>query len=263
MRWQICHFIGLESAPRLGSEASVTNLARLDGVHWKSMKQWLLIDADDTLWENNIYFEQAFEQFVDFLDHSSLTPPQVREVLDEIETANIKLHGYGAANFGRNLQQCFVKLSERRYNELDLKMVLGFAGAILERPMEVIEGVEETLEYLCDRRRLLLFTKGHPEEQKLKLDRSGLERFFEHCEIVQEKDAENYCRVVEAHAMDPQETWMVGNSAKSDINPALEAGLNAVLVPHRHTWSLEKAEIVSGPGRLLVVEQFSDLRKYF
>ena len=227
------------------------------------MPQWLLIDADDTLWENNIYFEQAFEQFVDFLNHSSLTPTQVREVLDDIETANIKLHGYGSANFGRNLQQCFMKLAERSYGEEDLKMVLGFAGAILERPMEVIEGVEQTLEYLSARHRLLLFTKGHPEEQKLKLDRSGLARYFEHCEIVKEKDAENYRRVVATHAMAPDQTWMVGNSPKSDINPALEAGLNAVLVPHRYTWSLEMEEISSGPGCLLVVGRFEDLKKYF
>jgi putative hydrolase of the HAD superfamily len=227
------------------------------------MPHWLLIDADDTLWENNIYFEQAFEQFTDFLNHSSLTPAQVREVLDEIELTNIKLHGYGSANFGRNLQQCFQKLAERPYNEADLRMVVRFAGAILERPMEVIEGVEETLEYLRERRRLLLFTKGHPDEQKLKLDRSGLAHFFESCEIVREKDAANYRRAVEAHGMDPQETWMVGNSPKSDINPALEAGLNAVLVPHRHTWSLEKEEIATGPGKLVVVERFADLRRYF
>ena len=228
------------------------------------MPGWLLIDADDTLWESNVYFEEAFAQFVEFLDHSHLSPAQVREVLDEIETANIKLHGYGAANFGRNLQECFRKLAERAFDDRDLKIVLGFAGAILERPMEVIEGVEETLAYLRSRRRLLLFTNGHPEEQKLKLDRSGLERYFERAEVVKEKDAANYGRVTERHGMDPADTWMVGNSPKSDINPALEAGLNAVLVPHRHTWSLEKQEISrAGPGRLVVVERFADLREYF
>ncbi len=231
------------------------------------MRDWLLIDADDTLWENNIYFEQAFEQFVEFLDHSRLSPAEIREVLDEIETANIKLHGYGCANFGRNLQECFRRLAERPYGDGDLAMVLGFAGAILERPMEVIEGVEDTLRYLAGRRRLLLFTKGHPEEQKLKLDRSGLGRYFEDCEVVKEKDAGNYRRVVEAKNLDPEATWMVGNSPKSDINPALEAGLNAVLVPHPHTWSLEKQEIVPPrdrrAGRLLIVERFADLQRYF
>ncbi len=227
------------------------------------MREWLLIDADDTLWENNVYFEQAFEQFVEFLDHSSLSAAQVREALDEIETANIRLHGYGAANFGRNLQECFRKLAQRPYGDDDLKVVLGFAGAILDRPMEVIDGVEETLDYLRGRRRLLLFTKGHPDEQKLKLDRSGLATYFEHCEVVKEKDAGNYRCVVESHGMNPAETWMAGNSPKSDVNPALAAGLNAILIPHPRTWSLEKQELIAGPGRLLVVERFSDLRKHF
>ena len=77
------------------------------------MRHWLLIDADDTLWENNVYFEEAFEQFVRYLDHSRLSPAEVRQVLDDIETANIKLHGYGSANFGGNLQECFQKLAER------------------------------------------------------------------------------------------------------------------------------------------------------
>jgi len=227
------------------------------------MREWLLIDADDTLWENNVYFEQAFEQFAEFLNHSSLSPDQVRETLDEIELANIQLHGYGSANFGRNLQECFLKLAERPYAEADLGIVTGFARAILDRPMEVIEGVEETLAYLCGRRRLLLFTKGHPEEQKLKLDRSGLGPYFECCQIVPEKDAPSFRRVAEAHGIIAENTWMVGNSPKSDINPALAAGLNAVLVPHHRTWSLEKQVIVPGIGRLLVVERFADLREYF
>ncbi len=227
------------------------------------MRNWLLIDADDTLWENNIYFEQAFEQFVEFLGHSCLSAAEVREILDDIERENIKLYGYGAANFGRNLRQCFTRLAERPYGEHDLRIVQGFAEAILERPVEVMEGVEETLAYLAGRRRLLLFTKGQAEEQRLKLDRSGLGRYFERCEIVKEKDADHYRRVICAHAMDPGRTWMVGNSPKSDINPALEAGLNAVLVPHARTWPLEDAEIVQGNGRLLVVDRFSDLRRHF
>jgi putative hydrolase of the HAD superfamily len=227
------------------------------------MRQWLLIDADDTLWENNIYFEEAFEQFVDFLDHSSLSPVEVRAVLDEIETANIKLHGYGSENFGRNLQACYRALAERPHGDGELEQVRGFARAILERPMEVIDGVEETLGYLQTRRRLLLFTKGHPEEQKLKLDRSGLGHYFESCEVVKEKDTANYRRVAAHHSMDPAATWMVGNSPKSDINPALEAGMNAVLVPHARTWSLEQEAIRPVPGRLVVVERFGDLRKWF
>jgi putative hydrolase of the HAD superfamily len=227
------------------------------------MRHFLLIDADDTLWENNIYFERAFDEFAGFLDHSSMTPRQVREVLDQIEEANNKIHGYGSVNFARNLRQCYQRLAEREVREEDLRAAMGFAERILECPMEVIEGVPETLEYLALRHDLTLFTKGHPEEQKLKIGRSGLGAFFGHTAIVKEKDATAYRRLVEERGMDPEQTWMIGNSPKSDINPALEAGLNAVFVPHAHTWILEKQDLRPGKGTLLVVEQFADLRKHF
>jgi putative hydrolase of the HAD superfamily len=223
----------------------------------------LIIDADDTLWENNIYFERAFDQFADFLAHSTLTPRQVRDVLDEIERVNAKVHGYGSKNFGRNLHQCYETLVERVVSPDDLAKVLGFAERILEQPIEVIAGVPETLAYLAERHELTLFTKGHPEEQKLKIDRSGLGDYFDHAAVVREKDAEAYRRLVTEREMEPLRAWMIGNSPKSDVNPALEAGLNAVFVPHAHTWVLEKEEIRDVPGRLLVVDQFSALREHF
>ncbi len=227
------------------------------------MRLHLIIDAYDTLWENNIYFERAFEEFVDFLGHSSMTPREIRDVLDEIEAANAKIHGYGSLNFGRNLKQCYQHLAEREVREDDLKTVIGFAERILECPMEVIEGVPETLEYLSLRHDLTLFTKGHPDEQKLKVDRSGLGVFFQHTAIVREKDTKAYRDLVTERQLDPDRTWMVGNSPRSDVNPAMAAGLNAVFVPHAHTWVLEKEEIRPGKGRLLVVERFGDLREHF
>jgi putative hydrolase of the HAD superfamily len=225
--------------------------------------QFLLIDADDTLWENNIYFERAFGEFVAFLDHSSLSPPQVRAVLDEIEEVNNKIHGYGTLNFARNLQQCYQHLAERAVRQEDLDAVMALARRILECPMEVIEGVPDTLQHLAGRHHLTLFTKGHPEEQKLKFDRSGLAAFFNQTAIVKEKDAAAYRRLVEECAFDPARTWMIGNSPKSDINPALEAGLNAVFVPHAHTWTLERQELRPGRGQLLKLESFEDLRRVF
>ena len=226
-------------------------------------RQFLIIDADDTLWENNIYFERAFEDFCEFLDHSRFSAHQVRDVLDEIEEANARIHGYGSLNFGRNLRQCYQHLAEREVREEDLKTVMGFAERILECPMEVIEGVPETLEYLSLRHELTLFTKGHTEEQKLKLERSGLAPFFAHTAIVKEKDAAAYRKLAAERGMEAERAWMIGNSPKSDINPALEAGLNAVFVPHAHTWVLEKQEIRPGNGRLIRVERFGELRRYF
>lgn len=227
-------------------------------------RQHLLIDADDTLWENNIYFEAAFERFVDYLEHSTLTAPEIRSILDEIELANIKVHGYGSLNFARNLAQCYERLAERVVRPEDVERVKGFALEILEQPVEIIPGVPETLEYLASRHDLTLFTKGHPEEQKLKIDRSGLGIYFGHTAIVKEKDAQAYAKLAAERGLDRAKTWMIGNSPKSDINPALEAGLNAVFVPHARTWALEKQALMSpGERRLLVVEEFAGLREIF
>jgi putative hydrolase of the HAD superfamily len=218
------------------------------------LRQHLIVDADDTLWENNVYFERAFDDFIDFLNHSRHTPGEIRTILDEIELANIRVHGYGAENFARNLCQCYERLVERSIEPGDLERIMA---------LELIDGVPETLEYLASRHDLTLFTKGHPEEQKLKIDRSGLGVWFGHTAIVREKDAEAYRQLVRERGFDPSRTWMIGNSPKSDINPALQAGLNAVFVPHERTWHLEKTSLAGGPGRLIQVERFSDLRRWF
>ena len=227
------------------------------------MRQHLIVDADDTLWENNIYFEQAFEEFVQFLAHSSMRPHEVRAALDEIELVNAQIHGYGSKNFGRNMRQCYQRLCEREVCDGDLATVMSFAERILECPMEVIEGVPETLEYLSSRHDLTLFTKGHADEQKLKLDRSGLGIYFAHTAIVKEKDRDAYTQLVRERRFDRGRVWMIGNSPKSDINPALECGLNAVFVPHAHTWTLERQEIRHTTGKLLVIDRFADLRNHF
>lgn len=224
----------------------------------------LIFDADDTLWENNIYFEHAFDSFVEFLAHSALTSAQVRDVLNEIELVNSKIHGYGSLNFGRNLQQAYHHLAEREIRLDDLEHVMSLAERILRQPIELIEGVEETLEDLAQRHHLALFTKGHPDEQRMKVDRSGLGRYFSHTAIVKEKDSPAYLRLLEEKDFSAATSWMIGNSPKSDINPALEAGLGAVLVPHSRTWVLEHQELRTPPGaRFLQVECFADLRQHF
>ncbi len=226
------------------------------------MRQHLLIDADDTLWENNVYFERAFQGFCDFLGHSTLTPEQVRDVLDQIELTNIRLNGYGAENFGRNMLECYHQLVERGSTPADSRFILDLSRQILDHPLEVIEGVPETLEYLSARHDLILLTKGKPEEQQAKIEASGFERMFRHILIVREKDRDTYRRVVEEYRLADHRSWMVGNSPKSDINPAIEAGIGAVYVPHPRTWHLENTEIRGG-DRLLRLERFPELRDYF
>jgi len=224
------------------------------------MQQHLLIDGDDTLWENNIYFEQAIEAFIDFLNHSSLTPGEVRAVLDEMELS----HGYGSANFAKSLQATYRHLAERDISDEDVAYVKSLGSQILHHPMQVIGGVRETLAYLSPRHTLILLTKGDQDEQQLKVENSGLDGYFHHIIIVQEKDVETYERLATEFNFDRAGTWMIGNSPRSDINPALKAGLNAVFIPHPHTWNLEQQEVRhEGQGRLLTLSTFAELQTHF
>ena len=224
------------------------------------MRFQLIMDADDTLWENNIYFEQAIHAFVTFLDHSRLSREEVRAVLDEVE----RLMGYGTVNFTKSLVETYHRLAEKDLQEEDVEQVRRFGEQISSQPLQLLEGVRETLDYLSPRHDLFLLTKGDSEEQKLKVERSGIEEYFKQVVIVPEKDVSTYHRVVKKLQIDPQLTWMIGNSPRSDINPALVAGLNAVYIPHPHTWHLEHEEVQNiEDGRLLTLSTFADLRNSF
>jgi putative hydrolase of the HAD superfamily len=224
------------------------------------MRYHLLIDADDTLWENNIYFEQATHAFIAFLNHSYLTPVEVRAALDEVE----RLMGYGSVNYTRSLIETYRRLAEREPQDEDIRQIQQFGEQIRAHPLQLLDGVQETLDYLSPRHDLSLLTKGDPEEQKLKVERSGLEQYFRQVVIVPEKDVATYARVTGALQVEPKQTWMIGNAPRSDINPALAAGLNAVYIPHPHTWHLEHEEVErQGEGQLLTLAAFAELRTYF
>lgn len=225
-------------------------------------RQNLLIDADDTLWENNLYFEEAFERFCELLDHSSLNPDQVREALDRIEIENNQIHGYGSLSFVRNLRQCFESLFEREPQPHHFDEIASYSHAIMERPIELMPGVSETLPHLASKHDLTLFTKGAQAEQRSKIERSGIGAYFKHFEIVKEKNAAAYLELVRRRQYDPDSTWMIGNSPKSDVNPALTAGLRAVYVPHQRTWTLER-EPIAVSDRLLIAQGFAGLAGIF
>jgi putative hydrolase of the HAD superfamily len=226
--------------------------------------QTLLIDADDTLWENNIYFERAIASFISFLNHHEFTPEQVREVLNEVERECVIKHGYGLHSFRHALIDTFERLAVDPLTPALHETIHGFAAAIAEHPIEMFREVPETLAYLRDRHKLIMVTKGNITEQSGKVERSGLKEYFTAVEIVSEKHAEAYRALVDKYRLAPQQTWMVGNSPKSDINPALEAGLNAVFVPHEMTWVLENCDVAEcNDGRLLTVNSFADLKNYF
>jgi len=231
----------------------------------RNRRQTLLIDADDTLWENNIYFERAIVNFISFLNHREFTPGEIRQVLNEVERKSIPTHGYGLHSFTHALIGTFERLSVEPLTPGLHDTLCGFAHAVAEHPMELIEGVEPTLQHLQPRHQLILMTKGNIAEQSGKVECSGLRGYFSAVEVVAEKDSLTYNRVVEKYGLVRETTWMVGNSPKSDINPALEAGLKAVFIPHPDTWILEHEPLLrpDGADRLMELSRFSDLRGIF
>jgi len=228
-------------------------------------RQTLLIDADDTLWENNIYFERAIARFISFLNHHEFTPEQVRGVLNDVERECIVTHGYGLHSFAHALVHTFERLSSEPVTAALQAQVRSFANAIENHEIEFLPEVPKTLAYLHQRHRLILVTKGALAEQMGKVERSGVREYFESTEVVAEKNAAVYARIVAQFGLERQSTWMVGNSPKSDINPALAAGLHAVFVPHGDTWILEHEELNAAPPNqnLLIVGAFAELSEHF
>lgn len=228
--------------------------------------QTLLIDADDTLWENNVYFEQAIAEFIERLNHQHMSAQEVRLFLNEVERETILERGYGSHSFAHSLVKCFERLSEGPVTPALHEFIWGFAHKVSNYPIELISGVPETLAYLNTRRHhLILMTKGDITEQAGKVERSGIKDYFAAVEIVAEKNPVAYRQIVGKYAVAPETTWMVGNSPRSDINPAMAAGINAVFVPHDMTWVLEHETVEIPPQgvRLLQVESFGDLRSHF
>lgn len=224
-------------------------------------KQTLLIDADDTLWETNIQFEQVIAAFQDLVAPLGHDPVSVRRQVDRIDRKNIPVHGYGAQKFLRSLEEAYLVLAGERAEEstrLEIQRLSGF----FSQP-RLLNGVAKTLDYLSARHHLHLFSKGDQEEQVGKFNGSGLQSHFHGWEIVPEKDAEAYRRLVARHGWPLETVWMVGNSPHSDINPALAIGLNAVFIPSKLNWDWEHEVICPGGGCLLRLERFRDLQNHF
>jgi len=190
----------------------------------------------------------------------------VRARLNEVERECIIKHGYGLHSFAHALVDTFECLSVERITPELHERIWGFSHQIAEHPMEILDGVPETLEYLSQRHHLIVMTKGRPAEQMGKIERSGLKDYFAAVEVVAEKDPATYREIIAKYELPRDFTWMVGNSPKSDINPALNVGLHAVFVPHDQTWALEHEELCEPrfPGqKLLHLKRFAELKQHF
>ena len=228
--------------------------------------QVLLFDADDTLWENNIYFERAIASFISYLDHRIHTPEEVREHLNHVERATIKAQGYGLNSFRKSLIACFEQLTDQPVTADKHARIASFAQSIADQEIELLPAVAPTLADLASRHRCILVTKGDEVEQHDKLRRSGLATPLRRRRSPAREDTAPPTACSPATtACEADVTWMIGNSPKSDINPALAAGLHAVFIPHDFTWVLEH-EVVNQPPagqHLLELSTFADLTRHF
>ena len=231
----------------------------------KPRRQTLMIDADDTLWENNIFFERAIDQFVELVAHPELSPEQVRDAFDRFEATRIKTHGYGVDAFHQSLLAGFEHLSGAPCDEAATDALHACTLHVRGADIVLLHGVADTLAALARHHTLLLVTKGSHDEQTGKLHRSGLRHHFTHVEVLREKHADAYLHLLARYGLHPADTWMIGNSPRSDVNPALAAGMHAVYLPHPSPWVLEQ-EPLAAPlpdRRLLPLFSLPELLQHF
>ena len=205
------------------------------------MVDLIAFDADDTLWHNEPIFHATEKQFAEML--ASYHPAQwVSERLLATEMKNLRHFGYGIKGFILSMIETAIELTEARISGDEVRRILGWGQQMLQHPVELLEGVRETVETLSANYRLMLLTKGDLFDQESKLARSGLGEHFHAVEIVSEKNAATYRAIVKRHGVAPERFLMVGNSLRSDVLPALEAGAMAVHIPYELTWAHERID---------------------
>jgi len=231
-----------------------------------SATEWLnlVFDADDTLWDSNIHFLEAFDDFAAAVGDAGLglSRIEIHAAVRRAEITLIKTHGYGRRPYVRALHQAADELAPAGHDGLRDE-IERIGEHLLERECALLPDVEPTLQELSQRHRLLMFTKGQRDEQLQKLARSGLGPLFDRVETPREKDVDAYRRLVRDANLDPSLTFMIGNSPRSDINPAVAAGLRAVFIPHPHTWELEHEEINGAGDRIIELTSFRRLVEVF
>ncbi|EWY42650.1 HAD hydrolase [Skermanella stibiiresistens SB22] len=197
-------------------------------------------DGDDTLWHNESIFSMTQERFRTIL--GGIDAAEVDRRLLEAERRNLGLFGYGIKGFVLSMIETAIEVTGGEVDARDIQTLIDCGKSMLAHPVELLDGVAETVEYLANSHRLVLITKGDLFDQESKIARSGLADLFDRIEIVSEKDPETYRRVLARHDIEPERFLMVGNSVRSDILPVLEIGGQAVHVPYHITWAHEHVE---------------------
>jgi putative hydrolase of the HAD superfamily len=212
-------------------------------------------DADDTLWHNEQFFRRTQERFTAMLAGQA-DQSAIAHSLLEAERRNISAYGFGIKGFTLSMIESAIEVTKGRVNAATIAEILGAGREMLTHPVEVLPHARETLEKLAGAYRLVLITKGDLFDQERKLAHSWLSDFFNAVEIVSDKRAETYARIFARHGDGSAKSMMVGNSLKSDVLPAIEAGCWGAHVPHEFTWVLDHAD---APADLPRFRRLADL----
>jgi putative hydrolase of the HAD superfamily len=219
-------------------------------------------DADDTLWVNETYFRDAEQEFAKLLSKFE-TPNKIDQELYKIELKNLPLYGYGVKGFMLSMVEIALELSNYSLSNKTLEKILDIGKDMINKPVDLLDDVEEVLQKLSKKYKLIVATKGDLLDQERKLEKSGLLKYFHHIEVLSEKESTNYIKLLNHLDIKPLEFLMIGNSLKSDILPLIEIGAQAAHIPFHTTWQHETVEDSAGNGKnYLTLDVLKDIFKY-
>ena len=218
----------------------------------------IAFDADDTLWINEPYFQETENKFCALLE-DYLPRHTLAKELFKTEIANLPLYGYGIKGFMLSMIETAMRISNSTLNIGVLEKAIEFGKELLEKPIEILDGVEDVLKALKGNYRLVVATKGDLLDQERKLKKSGLEHYFHHIEIMSDKQESDYLKLIKHLDIQPNQFLMIGNSLKSDVMPVLSLGGHAVHIPYHTTWAHEQVEHHVEHHNFRQVQQMSEL----
>jgi putative hydrolase of the HAD superfamily len=216
----------------------------------------IAFDADDTLWVNEPFFREAEEKFCSLLEDFMPAHAILKE-LYRTEIQNLALYGYGIKGFMLSMIETAMRISDQKVPVSLVEKILSIGQEMLQKPVELLPGVEEVLTSLNGDYRMVLATKGDLVDQERKLRKSGLEKYFHHIEIMSEKRVEDFAKLIRHLDVAPEDFLMLGNSLKSDILPVLELGAYAIHIPFHVTWIHEQVDHEISHERFHTVENIS------
>ncbi len=222
------------------------------------MVKVIAFDADDTLWHNESYFQEAERKFCVLLENYLPQHTVARELL-HTEITNIGLYGYGIKAFMLSMIETAIRITDKSLPNEAIEKIIEYGQELLSKPVDLMDGVEDVLQQLKGRYRLVMATKGDLLDQERKLKKSGLENYFHHIEIMSEKKEDDFRKLIRHLDIQPENFAMIGNSIKSDIVPVLNLGGYGYHIPYHVTWAHERVETLIEHEKFKVLNSIHEL----